>query len=480
MSFFLDLKESFPETRKVGFGGIGSKNPVSFKKYDEKKVISGKVMKRILILVLAIIVLGMTACKAGNDASTEDTDEMEISMMHFFTAEAAKVGGESPAMRDSIERWKAKYPNMVVDAEELAHDVYDQKLKTLIASDELPDIFMTLPSAMVTLYDNGQILDLKPLMDADEEWKNRYAEGGLGDATFGDRILGAPVVSIANHVLFWNEAIFAECGIDEFPANSEKFKEAVQKIADKGYIPIANGNKGKYPLSSQLMPGFLFKFVSAEWYKDMKNYETSWTDADPLAAITYMEDLVKIGAFNADMNSLEQAQGRQFYYEGKSAMYIEGSWAVSTLINEAPEEVLNNTNIAIFPPVVGKEDLEQQIVGGQGWAFALNSNLEGEKLDLAIALLKEINSQETSTMLIETNVLPVLKDVQYDESKLHPFYKEFLDMYNSYSIIVGCPEVQLSAQYMDASYTGYQSMSIGEMSAQELAKSLQKAHEFTK
>ena len=53
-------------------------------------------------------------------------------------------------------------------------------------------------------------------------------------------------------------------------------------------------------------------------------------------------------------------------------------------------------------------------------------------------------------------------------------------MYNSYDKIVGCPEVQLSTAYMDASYVGYQEMSIGSLTPEELAAKLQEAHESAK
>ena len=69
----------------------------------------------------------------------------------------------------------------------------------------------------------------------------------------------------------------------------------------------------------------------------------------------------------------------------------------------------------------------------------------------------------------------ITKDIPYDESKLNPFYLKFLKSVSAYDTVVGCPEVQLSAEYMDASYVGYQELSVGEVTPDQLAESLQSA-----
>ena len=78
---------------------------------------------------------------------------------------------------------------------------------------------------------------------------------------------------------------------------------------------------------------------------------------------------------------------------------------------------------------------------------------------------------------MENGLIGVAKDIPYDESKLHPFYLKFLNEVAKYDTVVGCPEVQLSAEYMDASYVGYQELSIGAVTPEDLAQSLQDAHE---
>lgn len=411
-------------------------------------------------------------------ASAEEKEQLVI--MHQWTDEVMEQGNaEGQAVQHAIENFQEKHPDVEVVIESLTQEAgYESKIKTLAAADELPDVFFALPSMMTSFYKNGQVLDLKPILEEDTEWYETFADGAFGDFTYGDAILGAPRCAIANSVLFYNKAIFEECGINEFPSTMDEFLEAVKTLRENGYIPLATGNKDQFAIASQVMPGILFKFVDASWYEKLRNYDgASFEDEDALAAISFMNELMQAGMFNEDANSCDIYQAREYYYSGKAAMYLEGSWVVSSFITDCQADTLENTEITLFPVVEGKEELDGQMVTGQGWGFSINSQISEEKQALAVDFLKELTSEEVQAECVENGLLTVLKEVSYDESKLDPFYVKFLDLYAAKSAKVGCPEVQLSTAYMDASYTGYQELSVGTVTPEELAASLQEAHE---
>lgn len=443
--------------------------------------------RKILSTVIVMLMLGsiISGCseKEKQENKEGDSDKVKLTIMHTATEESVNQGSTAAiAMKKAIENFRDKYPDVELAEEIVGHDAgYETKVKTLAAANELPDLFEALPSMMSSFYDNGQILDLAPTLEKEKEWTESLADGMFGDFVFGDTVLGSPQSSIVNHVVYYNKEIFKKCGIETFPADAEEFKEAVKILKDNGYIPVAAGNKGKYVIASQIMPGILMKYNSQEWYEDLKNYKgASFEDKGALDAIKYLKELMDLGMFNEDLNSLEPLQARQLYFNGKAAMCIEGSWALTNIISEAPQEIVDNTELTIFPPVKGKEELEEQLVGGQGWGISVKSGLSEAQQEAAINFLKEMTGPEIQTIMVEGGVLPTAKEVEYDESKVHPLYKKFLDMYHSYDKIVGCPEVQLSTTYMDASYVGYQEMSIGALTPEELAAKLQEAHESAK
>lgn len=417
---------------------------------------------------------------AGSTAVHAEEKE-KFTIMHYWTDEVVEQGNaEGIAITRAIENFQANHPELNVVVETITQDAgYESKIKTLAAADELPDVFVALPSLMSTLYDNGQIIDLAPVLEEDAEWADTFADGAFGDFTFGDVILGSPRCAIANSILFYNTAIFEECGITEFPTNTDEFMEAVGTLKEHGYIPIADGNKSQYALASQVMPGILFAYCSNDWYESTRNYEGgSFEDAEPVEAITYLKSLIDAGAFNEDMNSIDVEQARELYYSGKAAMYIEGSWVVSSFITDCDEAVKETTEITVFPTAAGHEDLKGQIVSGQGWGFSINAGISEEKQDIAIDFLKEMTSPEIQKESVEMGLVSVLKEVAYDESKVDPLYTKFLDTYSAYETKVGCPEVQLSSDYMEASYVGYQELSVDATTPEELAATLQETHEL--
>lgn len=435
----------------------------------KKKVLSG-------LLALSMVVSMATGLATQDVYASE---QPELTIMHMWSDDMAEQNvAEAVAVRHAIDNFKEKHPEIKVVEEQVSQNAgYESKIKTLAAANELPDVFLALPSMMSMFYDNGQVTDLAPILEKDTEWYDSFSDGAFGDYNFGDTILGVPRCAIMNHVLYWNEDIFKKCGIEEFPKNSTEMLNAVKALKDNGYIPMSCGNKGKYLVASQIMPGILFKSADKEWYEKVKNYDgASFEDQEVIEAITYLKDLMDAGLFNEDVNSIDELQARENFYAGKAAMYVEGSWSVSGLISDCPKEIIEHTNITVMPPMDGKEALDSQIVTGQGWGFSLNSELSEEEQGLAIEFLKEITSPEIQAECVENGLLSVLKETPYDKEKLDPFYEEFLELYDSKEIRVGCPEVQLSVDYMDASYTGYQELSVGNITPEELAKSLQEAH----
>ncbi|MFI3257811.1 MAG: xylose isomerase [Spirochaetales bacterium] len=64
MSFFKGSKEYFPNIGKIEFEGVGSKNPLAFKYYDENKTVGGKTMKEYLRFAVAY---WHSFCAGGED-----------------------------------------------------------------------------------------------------------------------------------------------------------------------------------------------------------------------------------------------------------------------------------------------------------------------------------------------------------------------------------------------------------------------------
>ena len=138
-----------------------------------------------------------------------------------------------------IDEFNKKYEGKIkVNIEELPSDsAYVDKMKTLAASNALPDVVIGKEGIRELAVKNGQAVDLIPLLEEDAEWKEEVGEGAIEYNKDGDALY-----SIANQKqiigYFYNKAMFEDAGIkpaetwDEFMSNNEKLKEA-------GYTPLA-------------------------------------------------------------------------------------------------------------------------------------------------------------------------------------------------------------------------------------------------
>ncbi len=398
-------------------------------------------------------------------------------MYHMYVDSYNAV--EAVEFRNSIEQFKTEHPDLDFQVEQVASDIYVTKLQTVAASDDLPNIFCTLSSHQQTFSTSGQILSLNTYLDAEPDWKDSFVGGAFDDQTIGDQVYGIPFENLLCHVLYWNRDIFEKCGITSFPTSMEEFKEAVQKLLDKGYTPIAIGNKAKAPLSSVVAPGVVFRYVSKDWYQDLKNGGTAkFTDSEYIEAVEALGSLIDMGAFNADMNSLDGSPmaRAQYYYTGKAAMHIDGSWSVSSMINECPKEILDVTEIATIPGPADKSQYAKQIPSGTGWGWSVASKASDEQISASVEFLKLITSKETHQKIIDGGSISAVNVEPTAGADLHPLFLKFLAL-RSDSELVPTPEIQLSSVYVDASYTGYQDFSIGTLTAEQLAQKLQKALE---
>jgi len=369
------------------------------------------------------------------------------------------------------------FPNVIYEEEQLPHDEYETKMKTYAAANELPDIFELKGTIIPDLVENGQIIEVDPIINMVPGLMEGYKEGVFEDFTYNGKHYAVPFQMGNNHNIFWNEDIFKECGIESFPETWSEFLDAIEKIKAKGYVPIALGNKGKWVAESCLYNTLVYRYVPVDWYFSLRDGKgAKWTDPEVVEATREFANLAKMGAFNSDMNSIDNMQQRTLYYNKKAAMFIEGFWAVDAVISEAPEDVLKATHIAQFPAVEGAKGAGNVNQAAAGWGWAISSKLSEEQKKAAANLLSYITGVEYANLVVENRGLPASKPSKIDESSMPELYKELIRL-NDESVYAPVFDVQLPPNVVDALYSNMQELLIGTMSAEQYCELAQKEME---
>ena len=442
-----------------------------------------KFKNRIITLILIFtLIMTFTACDSNEvNESTETTKEEMIELKFIGTESRDNYDSDArvKAYFDAIELFEKDYPNVKITHESIPHDAYQQKVQVLSAANELPDLFDVKGSWNKNMVNNGLVASLTPYLNDNKAWADTIKPNTNINFTIEDEVYGLSVESGGStSLVFYNEAIFKECGIDEFPATAEAFYEAIDKINAKGYTPISMGNKGKWLAESCYLSTIGNRFTGTEWTRSIiDNKGAKFTDQAFIDALAYFQSLADKGAFNSDLNSIDYKQQRVPYYNGQAAMFVEGFWAISAVINDAPEEISSNTKIAILPDVDNGLNNASMISGGAGgWAKSMNAGLSDEKKELIANWFEYYISEENATLLYNEGIIPGMESTSYDEEKLHRLQ---LDYYEIMDNIVPCEVYDLTFNPAVEAVleSGLQELLIGIISPEELAERIQEEYE---
>jgi raffinose/stachyose/melibiose transport system substrate-binding protein len=434
-------------------------------------------MKKITLLTVLVFLLcsALSVYGGGKQEKTASSgDDLTIKVFSTWSPTDSNIGAVTA--NKVLAQFKAAHPEVKLVEEVVAHDLYEDKLKVLMATDELPDVFQSLPGLMPAMYADKQILDLRPIVEADRDWSGRMLEGAFADFTFNDRYLALPGSMLVSSMIVYNKAIFEAAGIREFPKTMEDFEKAVIAIKAAGYIPVACGNKAGYMITSQVFPSIMWRYIDTAWYQSLKDGRgAKFTDPQMVAAITELKKLTDLGVFNDDLNSSEELLANGYYYSGKAAMLIGGYWIVPNVDENAIPEVLNNSEVAMLPPLAASPQYGKYMSGGQGWGTVFSSKLTGRRLELAMELAKGFADPRIQAELATGGSIPCAKPAAYDTSGMSPLKKKMYAMFENYDLVPNT-EIQFNATYVSAAEKGYQELTLGLISPAELAARLQTAY----
>lgn len=278
-------------------------------------------------------------------------------------------------------------------------------------------------------------------------------------------------------LLFYNAAILKECGFDQPPKTMTELFKYIEVIKAKGYTPISLGNKGDWVAESCYLSAIGSRYTGNDWNWNIVNRTgAKFTDPEFVQGLTLMQKLAKAGAFNKDLNSIDYQQQRVPFYNKKAAMFIEGHWAINSILADCPEDVKATTHVTSIPEVDDGKVPNYAAGGNGGWAYALSSKLDGTAKEAAVGWLKTLISQEAANTVLEGGNPCAIEPGEYDQSKMAPLQVEFFDLMKT---VPFCETYDLifEPNVIDVMCNGVQDLLINNVTPEKLAEKLQAEYE---
>ena len=371
-------------------------------------------MKKILALLLAsLLLIGLFAGCAKQETAPvqqeqttttepapseqpENTELPTITFVHGYyhdESEWAAAAQMRQIYQDFADLHKDEFNFVAVADESGAEGIYNTALND-ISGGKFYDIadfggWNIVPVASAA----GLILDLKPYLDEDADFKagvcydqNLTADGKIYSVREQIEAVG-----------FWyNEALFAQAGA-KVPADWSTwadFEEAVDKLVDAGITPF--GLNAGWPTNILTAGRFQADEATRAFYAQGAEV-ASFDDPAFREVMTFMQEKVlqKIDSANFGPGGDDDEQYRNDFFDGKTAMLFNGVWDAGGSVDCAAGA--ENIKPANFP--TNESGKRASLMSG-GTGFVVSNSLTDAQTAACIEFIKYMTSEEIANKII--------------------------------------------------------------------------------
>lgn len=452
-----------------------------------------KIMNGILgAAMTGIMVFSLTACgnNGGADSSVDSTAESGES-----GAQETGTPSDEKIVLDVINYhvgtdYAAEYYSYLFEAfqeteegrnvefrfEEIpTTDAFNQKIKLLISSGDLPDIVFNGGNNITELAaKSGKVADLTPYFDADPEWKALFDETSLEFNTVDGKIYGVPVSKEISYI-YYNKELFQQAGI-EAPetayASWDEFFEACDKLKAAGITPVGMDTADSGWLTNLWMSALIGTDGEAgnAWMNSM--YPTDFNTPEVEAATETIQRMFKEYT-TADAVGGKYDPMATHFFNGEVAMFPNGPWMIPDFseAEKAPEGFYDKVGIMLMPG----NGMEMVPTPGD-----MVGASEEEKIEAAVAFLKFETTPENQIKALEmTGLQPVSNDLEIPSelTESDPLMARVLEIQNEAAVTYGQNQAYWYQNTIDTFSTELPELAYGNITPQEFCKKLSESAE---
>lgn len=338
--------------------------------------------KKIMAMVMsAAMVLSMTAVTRAEAADKKDNIEIRL---------ASRWGGEEPLsvyFQQKIEEFNALDNGITIVGDHVTDEQqYLDKLSAQIGSGTQPEIFIEYGGTRIQDYvESGILLDLKPYLDADPEWRDSFLP--LFDKwEFDEGVYGVPVMLYAI-VLYSNTDVLKANGL-EVPQTFEDLEKCCETLKANGINPFMLGEQSNFR-AGHFLNNIALKTYGPDVVTKLADRTMPYDGEEMLGLYQTIKDFNDKGYFGDNAVGVDNNGEKAAFLSGESAFRYDGAWFVSEVNGSAVD---GKVQVSAFPSI--NEEYKNVFQGGAGQGFSVTDTGDKEKNDAAIEVVKYLTSQD--------------------------------------------------------------------------------------
>ena len=331
------------------------------------------------LLLVAGMLIGMLAGCTQKEEQTK-TKEKVVKIPIVLTVNPSTGKKNEQALVNAFNKEYEGVYQLDVEWKMETEQDYRQNLKRRNVTDTLPAIvtdLRMLPSFYQMMITDQRLEELSGYIQEDEEWKGMIEPFVLESCSEpnGSMYL-APISTAAFSCsgVFWNEDLFEQAGITEFPKTWEDFWMCCDQLQASGITPIGLHTEGTGWAPMLLATAELADSESVLTFMK-KLYPASYQNAEGYRLAHTLERLFQYTTEDALYADFDVAYNN--FFSGKVAMIPNGYW----MIDQIPKEWEGRTRFSAFPG-------NKLITSPETFGWAMVSNYSEEVKKGALTFLK--------------------------------------------------------------------------------------------
>ena len=342
--------------------------------------------KRIRRLTLPLLIVGLAVAVGASG-----TQEAEADGTHTIRVQT-RFATEAPhevAFRELLQEFDDQRDDVVIVDESVGDETaFNDKLKTAIATGNVPDLVTTHGGALFRQYvEGGVYADLAPALNANPAWRDFFLplfENWTFDGLEG--VYGVPY-GFFGIGLFYNTAIFDRLGLEP-PRTIAEFEVVADRLLAEGIVPMVIGNKSPWR-GGHLLTNLMYKRFGFAKAQALADRTAQWTDPDVVAVLALIERWHERGYFgdNVVNGSYNEEQAR--FHNGDTAMHMDGSWYIGSATESA---IGDEIGFVPFPYFAEYPEHRDVWMGGAAGGLSVSGTITAAKRELVLELLQHLTS----------------------------------------------------------------------------------------
>lgn len=320
------------------------------------------------ITALALAIAGCSGPSAQPSPTSTEIVPRQISWLLSRPADGSVIS----IVKGLAEEYAAEHPgfslNLITTPDRPS---YLQKLQTLAAANQLPELFDTDATPFTQkLVKQGKLVDVQQML-TDLGIYDKYRPLALDYQRFDDGSLNMVPFEFELEFFWYNKALFEKAGVS-VPRTLDDIVSLCGPLRASGSIPISVDGQDGWPLL-RYMSYQPFRLAGPDYIDRLKRGEAKMGDEVGSRAVQWMADLGSNQCFQDGFSSQGYTDARDLFTSGKSAMYQIGTWELASLTSkDLPAEVRDNIDFFTLPTVDGAvtADNEYTVVSGIGMAVS--------------------------------------------------------------------------------------------------------------